>query len=47
MKQEKQIRLDLSRLYGFKIVNHPAGQSAQPVLLSAKIGGKDGVKKVA
>lgn len=43
MTSNAQIRLDHSKLYGFKIVSRP-GQGQQPASLGAKIGQKGGVK---
>lgn len=40
MSQVKTLRLDASRLYGFKIVR----QAQQSVALGAKIGQKGGIK---
>lgn len=48
MKTDKAIRLDLARLYGFKIVRqsqtNPARRIEQSAKIGNKIGGKVGVK---
>ena len=43
MSSEKEIRLDHSKLYGFKIVSRPR-QEHQPAVLGVKIGQKGGIK---
>lgn len=42
MTSDQQIRLDHTKLYGFKIVSRPSQEA--PVVLNAKIGQKAGVK---
>jgi hypothetical protein len=38
------IQLDLSKLFGFKIVVNEIGLKAQQVVIGAKLGGKPGTK---
>jgi len=42
MKKDRQIKLDPSRLYGFRIASRPTSQQPQRVALTAKIGEKLG-----
>lgn len=43
MNSDQKIRLDHSKLYGFKIVSRP-GPEQQPAVLGVKIGQKGGIK---